>query len=147
MKRVLIALVLLALLSAPALAFDFDILDAPGVDELERAVPDGARDLLDGTDLGIRTSFDGALRRMFSNLLGQFGGVFRQAARSAATVMVIAMLAGLVGSMVEGSGRAVPDFVPLVGVLAVAGVAVGSSSAFIGLGANTLQELEAFSKS
>ena len=151
MRRIIIALILLLYISGPALAMDERaILDlqaeAAGVDELEKAVPDGARELLDGTNLGVWTNFDDALRQIFGNLMGRLGGVFHQAARSAATVMVIAVLVGLVGSLYEESGGIVPDVAPLVGVLAVAGVAVGASYAFIGLGAETLRELEAFSK-
>ena len=149
MKRVIIVLILLPALTAPALAapyIDWQA-EAPGMDELDWAVPDEARELLDGTELGLGTSFDGALRGIFGNLMGRLGGVFRQAARSAATVMVIAILTAVVGRMYEGSGSEVPSFVPLVGVLAVAVVAVGSSSAFIGLGADTLRDLEIFSKS
>jgi len=152
MRRIVILLVLLLSVSGSVWAVDEQTIleqqaEAAGMSELDGAVPDGARDLLDGTDFGIGTSFDGALRQIWENLMGRLSGVFRQAARSAATVMVIAVLVGLVGSMYEGSGGAVPDVVPLVGVLAVAGVAVGTSGAFIGLGAETLRELETFSKS
>ena len=152
MRRLIIALLLLLFLSGTAQAnpiaapvIDWEA-EAVGVDELERAVPEGAMELLDGTELGIGTSFDEALRRILGNLTERLVGVFRQAARSAAAVMVIAVLIGLVNGMYEGSGGTL-DFVPLVGVLAVAGVAVGSSGAFIGLGASTLMDLEIFSKS
>ena len=152
MRKLLIALLLLLFLSTPVYAAEertpIDWYTAAvGADEIETAVPDGARDLLEGTNLNVGTSFDGALRQMLQNLLAEFGGVFQQAARSAATVMVIALLAGLLGSLYEGSGEGAPNYIPLVGVLAVAGVAIGSSGAFIGLGINTLRELEVFSKS
>jgi len=152
MRRLIIALVCFLCISGSALALDERaILDlqaeAAGVDDLERAVPDEARELLDGADLGVWASFDGVLRQILENLMGRLGGIFRQAARSAATVMVIAVLVGLVGRLYEGSGGGMPGIVPLVGVLAVAGVVVGSSYAFIGLGAEVLRELEIFSKS
>ena len=154
-RRFLLTLLLLTLLCGSSFAatsypppppIDWEA-EALGVDELEAAVPDGARDLLEGADLGLGTSFDAGLRRILQNALDQLGGAFRQAARSAATVLVIALLVGLVGSMYEGSGGGTPEFVPLLGVLAVAGVAVGTSGAFIGLGADTLRQLEEFSKS
>ena len=153
-KRLLLAFLLLPLLGGSTLAMD-NLPPSPidweretvGVDELEGAVPDGARDLLRGTNLGIGTRFEEGLAQIFQNAMDQLSGVFRQAARSAAIVMVIALLVGLMNSVYEGSGGEVPNFVPFVGVLAVAGVAIGSSGAFIGLGANTLRELEEFSKS
>ncbi|MCL2562717.1 MAG: stage III sporulation protein AE [Oscillospiraceae bacterium] len=146
MRRLVIALILLLLLTGTAQATGHQT-EAIGIPELEQSIPHEADDLLHGTDLTIGTSFDSALNQILGNLMGRIGGVFRQAARSAATVMVIAMLVGLVGRLYEGSGGTVPDFVPLVGVLAIAGAVVGTSGAFIGLGSATLRQLEVFSQS
>jgi len=104
--------------------------------ELEAYLPEG---------ISIGTSFEDGLSRILESVSSQLGGVFREAARSAALVMVIALLMSLAGSVYTGSGGDVPDFIPLAGVLAVAGVAIGSSSAFIGLGAGTLRQLDQFS--
>jgi len=120
--------------------------EATGVDQLEHAMPDLARDFLGPDPLDARTSFEQGLQLILAEARGRLGGVFREAARSAATVMVVALLAGLVGGLYQGSGGKTPDFVPLVGVLAIAIVAIGSSGAFLGLGSNTLRELEHFSK-
>ncbi|MCL2829054.1 MAG: stage III sporulation protein AE [Oscillospiraceae bacterium] len=151
MRRLWIAILLLILLQGTALAVDEQALidrqaDALGAGELGRAVPDGARPLLDGVSLQIGTDITGGMSGIWENVVGSLGGVLREAARSAATVMVIAILVGLLRSIYEGSGAEVPDFVSLLGVLAVSAAALGSSRAFIGLGADTLQELEAFSK-
>ena len=151
MRSVVIALLLLLCLGGTARAIDGQSLidmqaEAAGLDQLEGAVPDIARDLLGRDPLDARTSFDLGLQRILEQAGSRLGGVFREAARSAATVMVIAILAGLIGNLYRGSGSRGPDFVPLVGVLATAIVAIGSSSAFLGLGSNTLWELEHFSK-
>ena len=150
MKRFFMALLLLALLSTTGEALDYQRVlelqaDSFGVNQIDGAIPWAARELLGETDLN-DANFEQGLGRIFQNVMGQLGGVFRESARSAAIVLVIALLAGLMGSMYEGSGRSVPSYVPLVGVLAIAAVAVSSNSAFIGLGARTLQEIETFSK-
>jgi len=150
MKHWLIAIALVLLLSAPALALSEEELydlqsEAIGTYELEQYMPEETSGLLGQLGIDSGTSFENGLSRIWDYVLGQLGGVFREAARSAAIVMVIALLAGLAGRIYEGSGESVPDFVPLVGVLATAGVAIGSSSAFIGLGASTLQQLDTFS--
>lgn len=149
MRRLCLGVLLLFLLAGTAYAVDSEGLidlqsEALGTDQLEGAIPQEARDLLGGADVA-GTGFDQGLERIFQGVMDRLGGVFREAARSAALVLVIALLGGLVGRIYGGSGEGVPDYVPLVGVLAVATVAVGSGSAFIGLGARTLYELEAFS--
>jgi len=150
MKRLFFAFLLLTLLTTTAHAMDNEALidlqsEALGTDQLEGAIPQEARDLLGDSDM-TGTSFDQGLERIFQNVMRMLGGVFREAARSAALVLVIALLAGLVNSMYGGGGEGVPNYVPLVGVLAVATVAVGSGGAFIGLGARTLYELETFAQ-
>jgi len=150
MRRLLLLLGLLLLLSPAALALsEEELLDlqseAVGADALEHDVPPEARTVLDQAGITRGTSFEGGLGRIWGYAFGQLGGVFREAARSAAVLMVIALLVGLAGSVYAGSGSPVPDFVPLVGVLAVSGAAVGTSYAFIGLGVDTLQSLDLFS--
>jgi len=141
MRYLFLLLLFLALLHGSAQALtEQELLDyhteALDTQQLEAYLPEG---------ISMGTSFEDGLSRILDFTLSQLGGVFREAARSGAIVMVVALLMSLVGSIYIGSGGDLPDFVPLVGVLAVAGVAVGSSSAFIGLGADTLARLDQFS--
>jgi len=141
MRYIFLAVLLLLLLHNSAQAITEEELwelqtEALGTNQLESYLPD---------DIPVGTSFQDGLSRIWQFALSQLGGVFREASRSAAIVMVVALLISLAGSIYTGSGSDIPNFVPLVGVLAVAGIAVGSSSAFIGLGANTLQQLDQFS--
>lgn len=141
MRRVLLAVLLLIFLAGSAQAITQEELwelqtSYLDTHQLEAHLPEG---------ISMGTSFEDGLSHIWQFAISQLGGVFREAARSAALVMVVALLISLVGSIYTGSGGDVPDFVPLVGVLAVAGVALGSSSAFIGLGADTLQRLDLFS--
>ena len=153
MRRFLFSLLLLLLLgSSAALAVDNqDLLDrqaeALGVDRLEGEIPEEAWDMLEGVDLGAGANFERGIGQIFQNAMGGLGGVLQEAARSAAAVVVIAILVGLLGSTFEGTGGETPNYIPLLGVLAVSVVALGTSSAFIGLGIGTLQRLEDFSKS
>jgi len=150
MKKFFVSFILLAILGSTAYALtEQELLDlqrgALGADELEQYMPAETQNIFDHMGIDSGTSFDLGLRSIWRFAMGQMGGVFRQAARSAAIVMVVALLVGLVWSIYAGTDGTVPDYVPLVGVLATAGVAIGSSSAFIGLGASTLQQLDNFS--
>ena len=154
MRRLVIGLLLLLFLGGmtTAQAVDEQTLlerqaEALGVERLEGEVPEGARDLLDGVELGAGANFEQGFQRILQNAIHAMGGVFREAARSAATVVVIALLVGLLGSVFESAGGETPNYIPLMGVLAVATVALGTANAFIGLGVTTLQTLEDFSKS
>lgn len=160
MRKILILIGILTLFifaGGTALAFDEQSIidhqrDAIGAHEVERAIPQEAQDLLDGVDIGAMTRFEDAVPRVFANTIGRMGSVLREAARNAALVMVVAVLLGLLHTVYAGSGAGgdggaggVPNFVPLVGVLAVSAVALGSSHAFIGLGVGTLRQLNDFS--
>jgi len=150
-KRLWIPILLLLLLQGSALAVDEQTLidrqaDALGAGAIQGALPDGARPLLDGVPLEVGTDITQGVGGIWENTAGRLGGVLREAARSAATVMVIAILVGLLRSIYEGSGAQVPDFASLLGVLAVSAAALGSGRAFIGLGADTLREMETFSR-
>jgi len=141
MRWIFLALVLLLLLGGGAQAISVEELleyqaNALDTGQLESYLPQG---------ITIGTSFERGLSDIWQLVRAQLGGVFREAARSAAVVMVVALLISLVGSIYAGSGSDVPNFVPLVGVLAIAGIAVGTSGAFIGLGASTLGRLDQFS--
>jgi len=141
MRRVFLLVFLVLLLGSSAQALteeELFALQAEALDthQLESYLPD---------NIPIGTSFEEGLSRIWQLVLSQLGSVFREAARSAAIVMVVALLISLAGSIYIGSGSDTPDFVSLVGVLAIAGLAIGSSNAFIGLGANTLQQLDQFS--
>jgi len=151
MRHLWIVILLLLLLQGAALAVDEQALinrqaDALGAGEIERGIPDGAGPLLEGVSLQVGADVTRGIGGILENVTGRLGGILGEAARSAATVMVIAILAGLLRSMYEGAGAEVPDFVSLVGVLAVSAAALGSSRAFIGLGAETLRALEEFSR-
>jgi len=150
MRRLLLVLALLLLLSSTAQAhMETDLFDlqaeAVGVHEFEAYLPEDTRSVLADGSIGIGTSFEAGLSHIGQFALSQLGRIFQEATRSAALVMVIALLVGLAGSVYASSGGDIPDFVPLVGVLAVASVAVGSSGAFIGFGMRTLEQLSNFS--
>ncbi|MDR2360996.1 MAG: stage III sporulation protein AE [Oscillospiraceae bacterium] len=74
--------------------------------------------------------------------LSQLGGIFGVAFRSAAIVLVISILVGIVGKLAISGDKTVD----LAGVLVISMLAVGDARAFMGLGKETISGLSDFSK-
>ena len=149
MKRITVVLILiLILLVRPCFAAEADIdrkvQEALGTDTVEAAVPEGAKDLLGelSADENIEVSEKlSALWRAAADLLT---ARMRDAAKNAATVLVITALCALAEAMAEGA--AARSVISLGGVLAASSVLVGTVSSFFALGTETLTTLSQFSK-
>lgn len=119
--------------------------DALDLDELYSGLDDDEIKLLDEINI-LDADFSGGIGTIFSSLGNKLGDIFKKAAGSAAIIMAIAIICSLVGSVYDDSGKAVPAYVNLAGVLAISAVVLGSSSSFLGLGSDTLDKLENLSK-
>ena len=119
--------------------------EALHANQLEEAIPGGAQNLLGDTSLNNQGDFTQGIQGLLQAGIGQLGGVFREAARSAAIVIVIAMLTGIFHSLYPKEGDSGPNYVSILGVLAVSAAAIGTGNAFLGLGLRTMRELETFS--
>ena len=135
MKRLLFLLLALLALCLPARA-----LDIPA--ELDGAVPD---ELLEGA-----REEEGLLQRGAAYLWETLRGAVSRAAaaslRSAVSLMLLALLCGLIEGTSEGTGETGAAFTPYVGVLGAAAIAAGDVHSLIGLGLETLDELAAMAK-
>ena len=156
MKRLLIAVAAIILLSAGTKASAIDISspgafvddlyreqsEALGTEELQAALPDDAREMLG--DLSVADAFDppGALERLFGNITAKLREVLFSALKNTAVLVMAAMFSGLFSAAFpDGNG----NYARLAGVLAISAVSVASVNTFIGMGANVLTELVAFS--
>lgn len=128
----------------PETNIDEDLRDALGAEAVENAVPDEAADVLDGLSIDEGIDLDAGLGRLWESLKSSIGSVFGHGLRSAALILIVALLCSLAGSVYDGGS--VPDYVPLAGALAIAAVAAVDINSFIGLGTQTLQTLSDFSK-
>ena len=108
--------------------------------DIERAMPDLAREALDGADPG---DPDSALESIWTHLKGSAGGILSETLKRGFSVIAITLFCSAAGTVYDDK---MPDFVNLAGVLAVVTLCVGGSGSFIGLGRELLDELDAFGK-
>ena len=112
--------------------------------QLYGALPDGAGELLKDFSVTDSLDLDKSLSLITSAASEQAGGIIRRALRSAAMVFTVTVLVSIAGSVYDSG--AVPDFIPLAGVMAVSAIALGDLRSFIGYGVDTLLKISDFSK-
>ena len=136
MRRIVLFLAAMALLALPARAAELpeDLLDA---------APEEAEALLE-EDLSDAAGFTGGLERIAREAASRAGEVVRQRLRGAASVLLVVVLCGAVEGF-SPSGKPSP-FLPMAGALSVTMLTAGSLDSLIGLGAQTIGELNVFSK-
>lgn len=116
--------------------------DALGLDKLERALPESAGGALGGMRVTDSLDLNASIGRLYDSARSSLGGIVAGSVKSAAVILVIAVLCATVNAVFEGGAR----YAVLAGVLAISAVSVSSVTAFIGLGARTLEDLNTFSK-
>ena len=150
MKKLLLTMAACLLLSAftATTAGAVDVMEEQktsfGADEVERALPGEAAEILEGMGVEDSLDVDSGLSRLLNYAREKLGGIVRRGVKSGALMVTVALLCSMAGSMYDGG--AVPNFVPMGGALAISAVAAGDISSFIGMGKDTLQALSDFSK-
>ena len=138
MKHVICLAVLLAVLTTGAAAAEVP-------EDLARAAPESAEDLLEG-DISGGTSIAQGIADILAALSGQVKDVIRERTKGAAAILLIAVLCGAVEGFARGSGaKSGLTFLPMAGALAVTLAAAGSLDSLLGLGNKTIGELSDFS--
>ena len=141
MRRYLLLLPLLALLVLPVQGATLE--ETTGYPQLERASRAYLEEYLDlnkvepGAD-SAQAILEGSLERL--------PGLLRQASRSAIALVGVALLCGLTETLREELGGGGLDPVRLAGAAAVAAIAVSQVNALMGLGQETLGQMETFSR-
>lgn len=115
--------------------------------DLTKAVPDAAEELLRGEDFSGTEGFASGIAALLEKAGGQIGTVLRQRVRGAASILLVVILCGTVEGFRAGAdgGKAAP-FLPMAGALSVTLLTAGSLDSLIGLGVETIGELDTFSK-
>ncbi len=159
MKKMLIVFALalaLALVLAPPTSAIGDTSDEPmsaedvqdeqaealDTDGLQNALPDDAADTLDGLKVTDSLDLSGGVQKLYDTLRANIGDVLSRGLKSAAAILMIAILCSVVGAAFEGGAK----YALLAGILAIAAVSVSNINTFIGLGGKTLEELNTYSK-
>ena len=145
MRRAVLFIAFLLLLSTPALAAELDPeqYEAYGAGEVEEAIPDSASEVLGGAGVDDALDTEGMFSRLWDSALDKLGEHFGSAAASAVKLVAIAALCSLAGTF---GTQAAQQYVNLAGCLAVAAVAFTDAGAWIQQGAAAIEDLNTFSR-
>ncbi|MCI8818477.1 MAG: stage III sporulation protein AE [Oscillibacter sp.] len=114
--------------------------------DLTGALPEGAEELLETGDFSGPGGLVQGLGALVERMAGEVRGVLRQRLRGAASILLVAVACGAVDGFAQGTGEGKTAYLPMAGALAVTLLTAGSLEDLIGLGAETIQELNLFSK-
>lgn len=124
-------------------------LSAGGVElprELEQALPPEAEDLLQGTDYTSAASLGEGISGILTKTLTQVKTILRQRIRGAVLVLLVVLLCGVVDGFRQGTAATGINLTPMAGALSVTLLTAGSLDSLMGLGAETIDAISAFSK-
>lgn len=115
-------------------------------EDLRKALPEEAAELLEGIDPSDGTGFSEGIGRILDGLSGRFGGVLRRQIRNVAAILLAVILCAAVESLYQGAGGGSPQYLSMAGALSAAALTAGDLDALIGLGSETIAGLSLFGK-
>ena len=113
--------------------------------EVERALPREAGQLLKDVDHWDVNSFSEGLCAIWNHLRKDVNTVLRRQTRGAVSVLLVAVLCGLVSGFQKGVGDE-SRFLPMAGGLAVTALTAGSLDSLMGAGTAVMEQMNTFSK-
>ena len=113
--------------------------------EVERALPREAGQLLKDVDHWDVNSFSEGLCAIWNHLRKDVNTVLRCQTRGAVSVLLVAVLCGLVSGFQKGVGDE-SRFLPMAGGLAVTALTAGSLDSLMGAGTAVMEQMNTFSK-
>jgi stage III sporulation protein AE len=120
------------------------IADIIGSEGLERAAPNDVLLMLDGINLhNAGENMEGGFFSLFAQAAELFPGSLGEGLRAALTVVAIAVLCAVAGSVAEGQTL---RYIQIAGVLSVAALTVTGFSAVLTYGRESLSQLNDYSK-
>ena len=114
--------------------------------DLIKALPEGTEDLIELADPTDPGGLARGVGRILEDIKGKVGEVLRQRTRGATSVLLVVVLCAAVEGFSQGTGGKTALFLPMVGALSVTLLTAGSLDSLMGLGAETIGELNRFSK-
>lgn len=143
MKRFFLAIFCILCLSASVQAVDVveEQVRQFGIDSLQGALPAGAEELI--PDLSPLTSdnLSSGVGKIIVNALPQTGSMIKNSLRVAVSMMVVLLLCAMVTQIESTFSR---DAVLLAGALAITILSVSNLRSMVGLGQETMYELQSF---
>ena len=113
--------------------------------EVERALPREAGQFLKDVDHWDVNSFPEGLCAIWNHLRKDVNTVLRRQTRGAVSVLLVAVLCGLVSGFQKGVGDE-SRFLPMAGGLAVTALTAGSLDSLMGAGTAVMEQMNTFSK-
>lgn len=128
------------------LALTVDVRAAELPREVTEAQPEAA-ELLEGMDLSGPAGLTGGIEMILEQISRQVGVILHQRLRGAAAILLVVVACGAMDGFAQGAaGDKAAAYLPMAGALAVTLLTAGSLDDLIGLGAETIEELNIFSK-
>lgn len=116
-------------------------------DGLEEALPDAAEKMLRGTDISQTNALGVGLTEILKKAVGQVKESVRLRLRNIVTVLLAALICGVIGEFRKSTGDVGgPDVTLMAGALSVTMLTAGSLDSLMGLGTKTIQEIVDFSQ-
>lgn len=115
-------------------------------EELRRAAPREAAELLEEVDLEGDDPLGQGLSGIWDSLQGKSRAILREQLRGAVLVLLAALLCGVIDGAQQVVGDAGAKLMPVVGALSVTMVSTGSLDSLVGLGVETINAIGSFSK-
>ena len=110
------------------------------------ALPEQSEELMEDTDASDAQGFAAGVSRILEKMGGKAGDILRQRVRGAASILLVVVLCGAIDGFSQGTGGKAAAFLPMAGALSVTLLTAGSLDSLIGLGAETIGQLDTFSK-
>lgn len=133
---------LLSVFPAAAVEVTEELEDALDTGALENAVPDSAREIIGRAEIETGEGQKKLLEDIWNYIKENSGKQLRQALKSAASVLLIAILT----SIVTSAFNVKQNYTVMAGVVGISAVTVSSAASFIALGRETISEISVFSK-
>ncbi len=133
-------------MAALVLALTGTVRAAEVPEDLWDALPKGAEEVLEEGEFSTAEGWIAGFNRILESVGSQVEETVRSRVRGAASVLLVVILCGAVEGFAQGTGgsRGIA-FLPVAGALAVTLLSVGSLDTLMGLGRQTIGELETFS--
>ena len=140
MKTVWLTLLAVLLMTVQAAAVELP-------DGLEEALPGPAEKMLRGADFSQADALGSGLTGILEQTAGQVKEIVRLRLRNVVSVLLAALVCGVIGGFRKSAGDADgPDVTLMAGALAVTMLTAGSLDSLMGLGTKTIQEIVDFSQ-
>lgn len=121
--------------------------EALDVKGLENALPESAADYMDGMSVMDSLDLGESALTILTNAGESVGGFLKQGLKSAVLLLCVVLLCGVVSGLFDGTDQSpIKNYVPLVGAMAIIAISVSDLSSLIGLGRQTIESMDIFSK-